>query len=242
MTRRLILAVALLGGACHDDGAASTPPPIASEPSEVEPAPSPDPPPRDEPRAGGCTVTIDDPTATLRIDGEIVPDFRLQTLRELLGEPDRVEVVRSRQRYEEFGAGPDDPPTSMMIDVEDRHIVYDDRGLVFRTRGAGEPEVMLLFFEPERSFTNTAPPDVVPLRRGGCELEIRGVRLDPEADVVPSGVDYRTRGIVVHGRHFGATSIATEIDGLYSEDGRPYLRLYLDGPRTRRPSYAEILL
>lgn len=196
----------------------------------------------------GCSIVVDDTTATLRIDGVPVSDLRLETLRPILGEPDRIETVRSRQRYEEFGKRRGGSPTSTLVDVTDRHLVYDELGLVVRThaRGrpggsvTGDPVVLLVFLPPARSFTNTAAPSVVPKERGGCVLGLRGRWLDPEADLVPEGVGYRTDSLAVLGRDFGPTSIGGEIDGLYSKSGSPWVRIYLDDPSTQRASYLEI--
>ncbi len=175
-------------------------------------------------------------------------------MRAALGEPDRVQRVQSSERFEEYGAGPDDPPTSMMVEMNAAHYVYDELGLVLRTRKVEGPEafegtprdvdleILWIFFDHERRFTSREMPPVVPGRRGTCTLAIDGHVLDPSADVVPAGVTYQTDAFEVLGRSFGPTSVGARIDSIYAFDPRPAVQLYLDEASTRRPSYAEIRL
>lgn len=207
---------------------------------------APEPPTDREPsRLGSCTVELDGAAGLLRINGTALADYRLEALRAVLGEPDRVEQEHRRQRYERWGVGPDAPPHSTMIDVTDWHYVYDELGLVFRTRNGKrsrdeQPTELLLFFTHERRFTSTKAPAAVPRRRGGCALVIDGQHVDPSLDLIPTGVDYRTDDFDLFGRDFGSTSVAAQIDSVYAYDDRPAIRIYLDAAKTRRPSYAEI--
>ena len=194
---------------------------------------------------GGCTVAVDR-RGTIAIDGVILPDFEPETLRRVLGEPDRVEKLEHTEFYEEFG---DDGAgwSSDEVPVTDFHHVYDARGLVFATRNGafGEsdhPELMRIFFASPRLFDNTEAPEVVPVTRGVCRLELGGVLVDPDVDARPPGVDYRTDQFPLWGTDFGSTSIATVIDRVYTVDGAPYLMVFLDAPATGRPSYAELIL
>lgn len=55
-------------------------------------------------RSQTCTIELDTAHGTLAIDEVALPDFRLATLRAVLGQPDRVEHVAHAGHYEESGA------------------------------------------------------------------------------------------------------------------------------------------
>jgi hypothetical protein len=205
----------------------------------------PAPPPPPVPAGPGCVVELDHAGHAIRINGVAVPDFAPARLRRLLGAPDRVVRTESRQAYEEAGATRDEPWTSTMVTVIDDHYVYDRLGLVFRTASSGigrstTPEVLLLFFASPRRFDNTAAPAVAPAHGGGCRLVVDGVAVDPAVDARPPGVTYRTESFAAYHTRMAPTSIATVIDGIYSDAGAPSVRIYLDAPASGRPAYAEI--
>jgi hypothetical protein len=198
---------------------------------------------RPEPPAG-CTIAIDTPGG-IRIDGVALPDLELETLRRVLGTPDRTEEIVSQQRYEERGLD-GEQGSSMMVEVTDVHHVYDARGIVFHTVNGQSssnqtPERIRVFFASPRDFDNQEAPAVIPTTRGPCQVEVNGHAIDPGADLRPAGVDYRTDGFDLLGARFGATSYMTVIDGLYTQGASPYLYFFLDAPATGRPSYLEIV-
>ncbi|MCE9576643.1 MAG: hypothetical protein K8W52_26080 [Deltaproteobacteria bacterium] len=191
-----------------------------------------------------CTVAVDMTTGAIAIDGVALPDFAVPRLRAVLGAPDRVLRDAHDEDYEEFG-GDGMPPTSTQVPVTDHAYVYDRRGLVFVTRNGAfgsdaTPTQLLVFLAHPRQFDNTAAPMATPRSRGGCALAINGQAVDPEVDLRPRGVTYRTDAATIFGVTVGFTSIATEIDRIYSMSGKRSLMIYLDAAATGRASYVEI--
>ncbi len=191
-----------------------------------------------------CTLAITNPGGALVVNGVALPALALPRIRAALGEPDRIARETHDERYEEYG---DDggPSTSDLVPVTDTHYVYDRHGLVFATRNGAfghdqTPAVARVFFAHDREFDNTAPPAVRPRPGGRCLVTINGVALDPEVDLRPPGVDYRTEQATIFATAFGFTSIATVIDGLYTRDGARPVRIYLDAPATGRAAYLEV--
>ena len=193
-----------------------------------------------------CVIAVASPGNQLSIDGVALPDYERATLEKVLGKPDRVKRVTSRQRYERWPVDRSQPPTSTMRTITDLHYVYDTYGLVFPTRRTSAydrretADRMFVFFANARQFTHTAPPATVPKRRGGCRLAINGITVDPATDARPAGLSYRTDKLDLFATKFAPTSYTTDVDGLYSLEGLRYIRLYLDAPTTGRPAYAEI--
>ena len=188
-------------------------------------------------RAPRCTIDVTNPAGTLAINRAALPDFAPATLRTVLGEPDRIEQVTSKQRYEEYSPG---GKTSDLVDVTDAYYVYDRLGLVFASRGGADPDRVIVFFAHARTFDHTALPQVTPSKRGDGRVRINGVAVKPDADARPRGVDYRTPDFPRFGARFGSTSFSTVIDRIYTLDGARHVDLFLDGPETGRPAYVEI--
>lgn len=191
--------------------------------------------------ASTCTLAITNPGGGLAVNGVALPDFRTARLRKVLGEPDRIERVTSRQRYEEFGDG-ELPPTSELVEIADTHYVYDRYGLVFLTNGGNlghTPTLVRVFFAHAREFDNTEAPAAIP-DGGRCAVTINGVALDPEVDLRPAGVTYQTARAPLFGTTFGFTSIATVIDRLYTDAGTRHVQIFLDAPATGRAAYLEV--
>lgn len=192
-----------------------------------------------------CVISVGNPGDTLAIDGVALPDFAPATLEKALGKPDRIEQRTSKQRYEEFGHD-GMPPTSTLVEVTNLYYVYDTRGLVFPTRHKGkydkrpQADRMIVFFANHRTFDHSAAPAVLPKQRSACRLEINGVAVDPSKDLRPRGMTYRTEKAPMFGIEVAPTSYTTVIDSLYSHDGSRHFQIFLDAPRTGRPSYAEI--
>lgn len=201
--------------------------------------------PRRKAPVKACVIAVANPGNKLAIDGIELPDFAPATLEKALGKPDRVEQRTSKQRYEEWGHG-GMPPTSTLVEVTDLYYVYDARGLVFPTRRKGKfdqrpnADRMIVFFANKRTFDHVAAPAVTPKQRGACRLEINGVAVDPTKDLRPRGLTYRTDKVGMFGIEVAPTSSATVIDSLYADDGSRHFQIYLDAPKTGRPSYAEI--
>lgn len=191
-----------------------------------------------------CTVALDMTTGAIAIDGAALPDFAVPRLRAVLGPPDRVLRDARDEDYEEF-AGGGMAPTSTRVPVTDHAYVYDRRGLVFVTRNGAfgadpTPVQLLVFLAHPRQFDNTATPMAAPRARGRCTLAINGHPIDPEADLRPRGVTYRTEAATIFGVTVGFASIATAIDRIYATSGKRSLTIYLDAAATGRASYVEI--
>jgi hypothetical protein len=191
-----------------------------------------------------CIIALENPGGTLAIGGVGLPDFRVATLRAVLGEPDRIERTEYTGYEEESGETDSDPWTSHKYQAVDHHYVYDRRGLVFSTDNGStehvEPAVLRIFFASPRVFDNQKAPPVLPKQRGTCEVTINGIVVDPARDLRPPGATYRTERFPLFGTTFGPTSYAMAIDRLYTLDGARSIHVFLDGPRTGRASYAEI--
>lgn len=223
----VVAAVSACSGAQASDRGPAVPAPTAPE----EPVPA----------ASHCLVSVSNPGDRLAINGVVLGDFTLESLRPVLGEPDRVQRTTKEERYEEYG----EMPSSTMEPITDVHLVYERQGLVFRTRngvfGTSEVPTMLVVFLPhERRFDNIEPPAVVPTARGGCRLEINGIAVDPGADLRPPGATYRSASVEIFGTRFGPTSYAMAIDRLYTSEGGRSIHIHLDAPDTGRASYVEI--
>jgi hypothetical protein len=197
-------------------------------------------------RAKPCVVSVASPGNQLSIDGVELPDYERATLERVLGKPDRVEKITTKQRHERWSFDRSKPPTSTMRTITDLHYVYDARGLVFPTRRTAEydqreaADRMIVFLAHPRTFDHQAPPPVYPKQRGTCRLEINGVVVDARKDARPAGITYRTNKLDLYKTKVGPTSYTTSIDSLYALEGFRSFRLFLDAPATGRPSYAEI--
>lgn len=225
---------ALVVAAISGCGGAPPREPAPAVPSTAVPVTTPRPAPE-------CVVSVENPGDRLAVNGVVLGDLSLESLRPVLGEPDRVERVTKEERYEEYG----EMPSSTMEQITDVHLVYERQGLVFRTRngpfGDSEVPTMLVVFLPsERRFDNLEPPAVIPAGRGGCRLEINGVAVDPRADLRPRGATYRSASVELFGTRFGPTSYAMAIDRLYTASGGRSIHIFLDAPGTGRGSYVEI--
>jgi hypothetical protein len=201
--------------------------------------------PRKKPPMKSCVISVANPGDKLAIDGVELADFAPASIEKVLGKPDRIEKRTTQQHHELFGHDGGES-MSETVEVTDLYYVYDTRGLVFPTRRTEkfdkrpEADHMIVFFARRRVFDHTKSPAVFPKQRGRCRLEVNGVAVDPTKDLRPSGMDYRTETAEMWKTKIAPTASSTVIDSLYTDEGSRSVRIYLDAPKTGRPSYAEI--
>lgn len=194
--------------------------------------------------AAGRGVTVDTRSGRITIDGKPLPDFKLTTLRRVLGAPSRVETTVDRERFERFPGPLGGSPHSTMVEVKNHHYVYDRLGLLFHTRNGRyddnrDPAVMIVVLRHKIAFTHTRRPRFLP--KGTCKgLSINGTRLDRERTLVPKEVTYRTEKLRLFDTDFAPTSYGSAIDSLYAHGGKRAIRIFLDSPRDGRPAYVVI--
>lgn len=189
-------------------------------------------------------VAIDTRKGQIRFNGKLLPDFKLKTLKRVLGKPSRVQSTTERVRFERFALR-GGRPHSTMVKVKNFHHVYDDRGLVFHTRNrryrtSREPVRLVVLLRRKIAFTHKRRPRVLPKRLCSVDLWINGVRLDRVRPLVPKAVNYRTARFKLFNTDFAPTSVATAIDSVYSHGGRLAIQIFLDNSRDGRPAYLVI--
>lgn len=180
---------------------------------------------------------------SIRFNNQIIAQpYTLKQIVATLGKPDRVETQIRKSRYEEHDYK-GEPSTSTIIKVTDTYHIYDALGLVFFTSASlhksGNKKIIIYF--RKRSFTNTRKLAFVPQKAFSGKLQINGKAVPVNDKLVPQNVDYNTDKFELWGTSFGAASISTKIDRLYSQQAKPYLMFYLDAVEAQRVSYVEIV-
>ena len=160
----------------------------------------------------------------------------------ILGKPGRTEQLKSMERYEEYG-GPNGN-TSDMVEVENHFMIYDDLGLVFRTRNgfmdrSKDPEVMFIYTKNKRSFDNRVICEKEPSSRFAGTIMINGEKPPLDKTFLPAEANYQTETLTLFKRNFGLTSYATQVDGIYSYSS-PVTSIYLDNANSRKASVIAI--
>ncbi|WP_299452397.1 hypothetical protein [uncultured Microscilla sp.] len=189
------------------------------------------------------TVTLNTHTHSIYINGQtILQPFDLKQINRILGKPSRTQTHTRKIRFERRGYR-SVPPTSEMIDMTEYYYIYDQWGLMFVKSNSiikAKPLKLIVFFRNPRIFTNTRSFNYRPYTAFVGTLNLNGNTVLPNQKVVPAGVDDQSEGFTQWGVLWGATSIGTVIDRLYSAKASPHLMIYLDAGKTQRISYIKV--
>ena len=194
--------------------------------------------------AAGRGVAVDTRSGRITVDGKPLPDFKLATLKRVLGAPSRVKTTVDRERFERFPGPLGGSPHSTMVEVKNHHYVYDRLGLLFFTRNGRydnnrDPWAMVVVLRKNVAFTHARRPRFLP--KGTCKgLAVNGTLLDRNRTLVPKGVTYRTEKLRLFDTDFAPTSYATAVDSVYAHGGERAIRIFLDSSRDGRPAYVVI--
>jgi hypothetical protein len=194
--------------------------------------------------AAGKGVTVDTRSGRITVNGKVLPNLELATLKRVLGAPSRVKTTVDRERFERFPGPLGGSPHSTMVDVKNHHYVYDRLGLLFHTRNGRydnnrDPATMIVVLRHKIAFTHRRRPRFFP-RRACRALAINGVQLNRDGRLVPKGVTYRTEKVRLFNTDFAPTSYTTDIDSVYAHGEKRAIRIFLDNPRDGRPAYVVI--
>lgn len=152
---------------------------------------------------------------------------------------------------EEFSHDKSESPHTYWVQVTNHFYIYDELGLVFYTRNgkysSQDPLIMMICYEYKREFNHDNFPDKIPKeympkKIFTGKLFINSIVLEPQKTQLSKDINYNTEKIELFNTTFGATSRATIIDGLYSEKGFPYFRIYYNNGKEHYVSYVQVML
>ncbi len=185
-------------------------------------------------------IEIDTKKPSIRLNGIILEDFNRDTIRKIIGKPTRIRKDSFRSHMEEFSYEPGESPHSYPIKVLNTYYIYDELGVMFYTENGKarmeEPNRFSIHFPNKRKFTHTKDLPFKPKKNFTGVFRINENELNPNDKLIPDSVDYKTNEFNLFGASFGPTSFTTVIDSLYSIKSEPYMRIYLDDPKTQRVS------
>ncbi|MEO6304265.1 MAG: hypothetical protein ABIP51_13955 [Bacteroidia bacterium] len=189
------------------------------------------------------SIEISTTDTSIKFNGEKLISYQIYYIEKMLGKADRIKTHTFKSYYEEFG-DEDTKPTSTPITVTDYYYIYDQLGLMFYTNngwgGTKDPKKFSVHFKNKRFFTNTAALPFTPLNTFTGILKINKDTVSADKKMITQSVTYKTNEINLFKIGFGLTSIATVIDGLYSNSVSPYLLMYLDSEKEQRLSYIVV--
>ncbi|EAY30220.1 hypothetical protein M23134_08042 [Microscilla marina ATCC 23134] len=190
------------------------------------------------------TITLNTHTHSIYINGQtILQPFDLKQINQILGKPSRTETHTRKVRFERRGYR-SIPPTSEMVDMTEYYYIYDQWGLMFVKSNSlvkAKPLKLIVFFHNPRIFTNTRAFKYHPQVAFTGTFTLNTQVLSPSQKAVPEGVNEQSQGFTQWGILWGATSIGTVIDRLYSAKASPHLMIYLDAGKTQRISYIKVI-
>ncbi|MDH5681751.1 MAG: hypothetical protein OEZ36_09195 [Spirochaetota bacterium] len=178
----------------------------------------------------------------IKINGKRLKSLNIKDIHDLLGPHDRLEIHKTKGRYEEWGG---EEKTSDIVDVQSYYYLYDKLGLLFQS-GYNQfpfkkPIKFYVYFANKREFDHDLnPPAFQPKKPFRGSLSINNIAIKPNDPIISSSIHYRTKSIKLYNTRFSPRSIATQIFAIHASDKKMAITLYLNNPKEKKLSYISI--